>query len=279
MNGKTEQSEKIEDIVLRHSGRGMDILRKDMQDDYAAKAAKMILSWDKGNVFLTTGFYVEGYAETDGPPGTAFLALALKKLGFNPIIITDKFAENFFNLDGIQTITMPFDEAEAWCRNLLAKYQPVGLISVERCGKNDEDKYANMRGVCINEYTAKIDDLFEIAYGHIPTIGVGDGGNEIGMGNEASVIHDKLSLSPCMVKVSQLVIATVSNWGAYAIVAYLQKFSGQTVYMNFDDVYNYISQIVDEGSVDGVLKQHIIGVDGFDMTVEREIIEALEAAI
>ena len=279
MEQKSENSEKIEDIVLRHSGRGMDVLRKAMKDDYAANAAKMILSWDKGNIFLTTGFYVEGFAETDGPPGTVFLALALKKLGFTPIIITDKYADSFFNLKEIKTISMPLDEEEEWCRKILDEYKPVGLISIERCGKNIESKYANMRGVCINEFTSKIDMLFELAYGNIPTIGVGDGGNEIGMGNEASVIYDKLSLSPCIVKVSQLVIATVSNWGAYAIVAYLEKFSGQNVYMTFDDVYNYISKIVEAGSVDGVLKKHVVSVDGFDMTVEREIVEALEEAI
>ena len=52
-------SEKIEDIVLRYSKRGMTILREYMTEDYCAESAKDILSWEKGTVFLTTGFYAK----------------------------------------------------------------------------------------------------------------------------------------------------------------------------------------------------------------------------
>ena len=115
------QDELIEDIVLRHSGRGMDILRKEMKGDYAEEAAKMILSWEKGTVFLATGFFVAGYAETDGPSGTVFLALALKKLGFKPVIVTDDFTRGFFELKSLETVYMPFDEGEDWCKKVLEK--------------------------------------------------------------------------------------------------------------------------------------------------------------
>ena len=270
--------EKIEDIVLRHSGRGMDVLRKEMPYDYAENAAKKILSWERKTVFLTTGFFVAGFAETDGPAGTVFLALALKKLGFNPIIITDDFTNGFFELKDIQTIYMPFDAGKKWCTDLLEKYNPCGLISIERCGKNSNDDYANMRGVSIAQKTARIDLLFELSLGKIPTIGVGDGGNEIGMGNVCDLISKKLSLVPCVVKTDQLVIATVSNWGAYAIIAYLEKLSGTKVLMTFDEVQDYIAKTVEIGSVDGVLKERIVSVDGFGMDVEKEIIDALHEA-
>lgn len=271
--------EKIEDIVLRHSGRGMDILRKDMPGEYARQAAEMILLWERGTVFLTTGFFVAGYAETDGPSGTVFMALALKKLGFNPVIITDDFTKGFFELKGIEVVYMPFNEGEQWCSALLEKYKPVGLISIERCGKNNNNDYANMRGISIAEKTARVDLLFELAYGKIPTIGVGDGGNEIGMGNVSGLISEKLSLVPCIIKTDLLVIATVSNWGAYAIIAYLEKLSGQKVLMTFDEVHYYIAQTVIIGSVDGVLKEKVVSVDGFGMETEKEIIEALQKAV
>ena len=61
---------ETESIILRHSGRGMNLLREYLPEDYCAEAAKEILSWPKGIVFLTTGFYVAGFAETDGPAGT-----------------------------------------------------------------------------------------------------------------------------------------------------------------------------------------------------------------
>ncbi|MBB5226451.1 DUF4392 domain-containing protein [Treponema ruminis] len=270
---------KIEDIVLRHSARGMDILRTKMKGEYAKAAAEMILSWEKGTVFLATGFFVAGFAETDGPAGTIFLALALKKLGYNPVVITDSYTKGFFECRDIEAVYMPFDGDEDWCRGLLKKYQPVGLISIERCGKNSNNDYANMRGVSIADRTAKIDILFELAYGHIPTIGVGDGGNEIGMGNVASIVSEKLSLVPCVVKTDLLVIATVSNWGAYAITAYLEKLSGRHVLMKFADVYEYIRQTVSIGSVDGVRKERTVSVDGFEMNVEEEIINSLREAV
>jgi len=273
------QEELIEDIVLRHSGRGMDILRKEMKGDYAEEAAKMILSWEKGTVFLATGFFVAGYAETDGPSGTVFLALALKKLGFKPVIVTDDFTRGFFELKSLETVYMPFDEGEDWCKKVLEKYKPVGLISIERCGKNSNRDYANMRGVSIAEKTARVDLLFEQAFGKIPTIGVGDGGNEIGMGNVASLIAEKLSLLPCVVKTDLLVIATVSNWGAYAITAYLEKLSGKKVFMSYEEVRDYIEETVKLGSVDGVLKEQIVSVDGFGMETEKEIIDALKEAV
>lgn len=272
-------NESIEDIVLRHTGRGMDVLRKYMKADYAKTAAEIILEWEKGTVFLATGFYVAGFAETDGPAGTVFLAKALKTLGYKPVIITDDYCKDFFESEMIDVVYMPFDAGEEWCKKCLESYKPVGLISIERCGLNVENEYANMRGVSISNKTAPVDILFQQALGSIPTVGVGDGGNEIGMGNLADVISQQLSLKPCAVKVDNLVIATVSNWGAYAITAYLEKLSGQKVFMKFHEVEAFIKKTVELGSVDGVLKQPLVSVDGFSMDVEKEIIEALEAAI
>ena len=274
-----ETLEKIEDIILRHSGRGMDILREKMGENYAESAAKMILSWKRGRVFLATGFFVAGYAETDGPAGTVCLALALKKLGFEPVILTDEFARGFFELKGLEAIYMPFGDGEDWCRRILEEQEPVGLISIERCGKNKGGDYANMRGVSIAEKTAPLDILFEISYGKIPTIGVGDGGNEIGMGNVSSLVEEKLSLVPCVVKTDILVIATVSNWGAYGITAYLERLSGEKLLLSYQDILDYIQKTVEIGSVDGVLKEKKVSVDGFGMEIEREIIEALERAV
>lgn len=276
---ETESTESLEDIVLRRSQRGMNILRKYMPGNYAENAAKLILSWQKGTVFLATGFYVAGFAETDGPAGTVFLAKALKTLGYRPVIVTDKFCRDFFEMESIEVIYMDLNADESWCKNLLDTYRPVGLISIERCGKNKQADYANMRGISIAENTAKIDLLFELAYSKIPTIGVGDGGNEIGMGNVSEIISDMLELCPCVVPVSQLVIATVSNWGAYAITAYLQRLTGQKVFMDSDIVIRYIEKTVKLGSVDGVLKKQIVGVDGFPISVEKEIIGALGDAI
>lgn len=275
-----QEENSIEDIVLRHSARGMNLLREVMKGCYAKEAAESILSWQRGTVFLTTGFYVAGFAETDGPAGTVFLALALEKQGFTPVIVTDEFCKGFFELKKIKTVYMPFDFGENWCKNLLKEYNPVGLISVERCGKNLNGDYENMRGKSISEFTAETDILFELCLGKIPTVGVGDGGNEIGMGNVSDFIRQNLTLVPCRVKTDCLVIATVSNWGAYAIVAYLESLSGVSGLLpDFEKVKNYIEETVKIGSVDGVSGKKSVSVDGFGMDIEKEILDLLKEKI
>lgn len=271
------KSETIEDVVLRHSKRGMTVLRSYMSRDYCRQAARRILELEKGTILLTTGFYVAGHAETDGPLGTVVLAKALEKQGFYPVIITDEFCRGFFEAADLEVCYVDVEDGAEKYEALLEKFAPAALISIERCGRNVKNDYANMRGVSIKEYTAGTDWLFIQARKQgIPTFGVGDGGNEIGMGNLKEVISGKLELVPCKVKVDTLVIATVSNWGAYAIAAYIQKMTGTKVLPGFSEIKEYLSLIVNMGSVDGVTKEQTLSVDGFSLDVEKEILDGLK---
>ena len=92
----------IEDIILRHSQRGMDVLRPYMPKAFCEEAVEALLNLPHGVIFLTTGFYVAGYAETDGPLGTEVLAQALKKLGYQPVIVTDALCKDYFEPMGLE---------------------------------------------------------------------------------------------------------------------------------------------------------------------------------
>lgn len=285
---KMNEYEKIDEIVLRHTQRGMHILREHQKSGLCESAAREILSWEKGTVLLATGFYVAGYAETDGPAGTMVCAKALAALGYHPVIVTDSFCKGFFEPEGIETEYLPMDADDDACNAVVKKYQPVGMISIERCGKNTENDYANMRGISIREHTAPVDRIFEL-FGpdaeedgkRIPTIGVGDGGNEIGMGNLADVIEKELSLVPCKVRTDFLVTASVSNWGAYGIAAALQLLTGRKIYSVIDEepvdrkTMEFIEKTVEIGSVDGVTHERIAHVDGYSHGEEAEILTAL----
>ncbi len=269
-----------EEVTLRYSKRGMTLLKEYLQKDYCKKAAEKLLQAPKGNVLITTGFYVAGYAETDGPIGTLAVAKALEGLGYHGIVITDKYCEGFFELKNISVEYVAIDADQSVYEAILEKYRPVYMISIERCGHNLENEYANMRGDSITGQTACIDTLFELAAEKkIPTIGVGDGGNEIGMGNVRQVILEKLELNPCVVTVDDLIIATTSNWGAYALAAYMAKLSGRPVFITYEEIEEYMAQIVALGCVDGVTKQKKMGTDGFSMEIEKEIITSLKEAI
>lgn len=263
----------FEETALLHSKRGMDILKKHLRDDFITDAAKKIYSLERKNILLATGFYVAGYAETDGPPGTYFLSLALKEAGFEPVIVTDGFCRDFFPEDKVNTeyVEKGFDP-EA----LLEKYKPCCLISIERCGENINGDYANMRGVSIARHTADIDRLFDLARAKgIYTVGIGDGGNEIGMGNLKEVISEELSLVPCKTQTTDLIIATVSNWGAYALAGAVSVLQGKNLFKEYKEVDGYIKYIVGKGSVDGVNKVHEPTVDGFSPETEKEIVDKI----
>lgn len=291
MDNHTDKFNEIDEIVLRHSQRGMTVLRTHQEEKLCETAAKMILSWEKGTVLVATGFYVAGYAETDGPAGTMVMARALLALGYHPVVLTDSFCKGFFEPEGIDVEYLPMQASDEDCLAVAEKYRPVGMISIERCGKNIQDDYANMRGISIAENTAPVDRLFELtgpdaAEGvcRIPSIGVGDGGNEIGMGNLSDIITKELALVPCRVKTDLLVTASVSNWGAYGIAAALQLLTGREVYSVIDGepvdkkTEEFIAMTVEVGSVDGVTHERVAHVDGYEAGTEMEILADLAKA-
>ena len=274
-----KKTETVEDIVLRYSRRGMHILREHLDENFCRLAAERMLTLKKGNILLTTGFYVDGHAETDGPLGTMTLANALRKVGYHPLIITALFCRGLFAMEGPDVTSMDIKDGWKEYGSLIREYDPVGMISIERCGRNTESDYVNMRGDSIKSRTARIDLLFELAMEHkIPTFGIGDGGNEIGMGNLKEVIQEELSLAPCEVTVDTLVISTVSNWGAYAVEAYMQQMKNVRLLPSYKEIKRYLETIVNMGSVDGVTGRQSASVDGFPLEVEREILESLDVA-
>lgn len=274
--GAEPVAESVEEIVLRHSKRGMQVLKEFLPADNAEQVAKKLMALPRGRVLLITGFYVAGYAETDGPVGTCALAKALAGVGMEPVIVADKFCEGFFEPEGLAVEYAALDADEQALAALLDEHEPVAVISIERCGRNADGHFANMRGVVIDEFTAPLDELVTMAQSRgVYTVAVGDGGNEIGMGNLAREIRDNLALEPCVVEVDDLVIASVSNWGAYGLAAYLGRLAGAALLMDFAAVREFIARTVEIGSVDGVTREFSLSVDGFGMDVEEEILNAL----
>ncbi len=271
---------EIENAILQESSRGMDILREHCIDNFCEKAAIKLLQCDRSNVFIVTGFYVNDSSETDGPIGAYFLAKALKKLHFNPIIITERYCENYFGSNP-DVLTLYFDKRDNLeeYKNLLQKHNPVCLISVERCGRSTDQKYYNMRKEDITEYTASLDDLFILANGRILTIGIGDGGNEIGMGKFEKIIDAKLNVNSCIVDTDETIISTISNWGAYGLISYLELFSNNSLLPTFGEVNKYLDYILELGAVDGVTGIKNRSVDGFDWNTEKLILSRLKNII
>lgn len=271
---------QIESLLLSHSQRGMDLLYPLLPSDYCSRAAEMLLSLPRGTVLLTTGFCVAGRAETDGPAGTLCIALALRELGYEPVVVTDELCRGTFEPYGIPVHYMAVGASVADCRALLEELHPVALVSSERAGRGEDGDYANMRGISIRSKTAPCDMLFLLSSGHIPSVGIGDGGNEIGMGVLADVIREKLAIRPCVVKTDRLIIADVSDWGALGLCAALSAATGKDLLPTGEGLAAIRQHCAGLGHVDGVT--HVPGavtVDGWAPETEQALLAALHTAV
>ncbi|RJP29350.1 MAG: DUF4392 domain-containing protein [Candidatus Omnitrophota bacterium] len=276
---KEKRITTIENVILRHSNRGMETLRSHLPAHFCRQAADHLLGCNRGAVFIVTGFYVNGTAETDGPPGAYFLARALQTLNYEPIVITDRYCKDYFKrVPPIETIELPIAKkpADDQYDHLLNQYRPVCLIAVERCGRATDGRYYNMRGNDITPFTAPLDRFFLLA-DEVVTIGVGDGGNEIGMGKFARVIESNLCIIPSVVETDFTIIATTSNWGAYGLIASLETITDISLLPDIEMVCNFLQSIVAMGAVDGVKEIPSLSVDGFDIHREREIVNSLKS--
>jgi hypothetical protein len=153
----------------------------------------------------------------------------------------------------------------------LADIRPSVIVSIERPGVAKDGRYYNMRGKDISDFLAKFDLFFELC--GCPTIAVGDGGNEIGMGNIITELA-QLPIVPSVTRCDELVIATVSNWGVYGIIAAMSRELRQDLFSLFEPV-EIVRHLVDRGAVDGKTGAAECTEDGFPLAVGLSIITQL----
>ena len=276
--------ETIEDIILDQDKRGMMALRPYLPDDYCSQAAQFIMD-NPGGVIIVTGFYVvmAGKPETDGPPGAIAIGEALKGLGRAVTYVSDEYTTPVLRryANGSDVIDFPIDGVDAskkHAKGILKKVKPSLLISIERCGRTREDTYLNMRYVDISPNTARLDYLFD---SEVPSVGIGDGGNEIGMGNLAEVIPtvDTLPDYPAVNQVDRLVIASVSNWGGYGLVAALSRISGKNLLPSVESETAMLHGMIEAGVVDGTTGNAVPTVDNFSAEENGALLDRLHRAV
>lgn len=250
-------------------------------------------------------------AETDGPLGSLVLASALSQVGVRTIVITDSICGPALHaaaaaLDFPQTEIWecPVGSGD-WCTQFwktqvgqdlthLIALERVGpshtmesLARQERTGNVPEaaflaavpqdswDHCHNMRGEIIDAHTAPLHQLFEYGRLHRPTvkqIGIGDGGNEIGMGCipwEELVRRlngEHSARIPCRIATDWNIVAGTSNWGGYALAAATLLLRGQIETLRpftFEQQESVLKHMVQHGpAVDGVTRRREPTVDG-----------------
>jgi hypothetical protein len=269
--------------------------------DFAA-ACRSLADCPGPALAIVTGFYIPtatpATGETDGPLGALFLARALAPLDFHIVLVTDDFCMRALEAGvaecglrkRVPIVKLPTPMQArgmtdpAYWQYLDDRKGPrslTHLLAIERVGPSHthdkvpgehRDRCHTMRGRDITDLVSPAHSLFESAHraGTIVTIGIGDGGNEIGMGKLPWDVIDRNipngGTVACRVPTDHLLVAGVSNWGAYALAAGVAHLRGKTLEPElFDPVreQQILEIMVEAGPlVDGVVGKPVATVDG-----------------
>ena len=274
-------------------------------------------------VFVTTGWPDRGtvdptIAETDGLSGAAVLARALHRaFGVIPVFLTEeqlvpglckvinsagfkvlsteaalraRYSKGPIHAAIVLPFPIPKPEAQREAKHLIDSYSPGAIIVIEKGGMNENGVIHSCRGEETTETIAKADQLISEAQGRgIFTLGIGDGGNEIGMG----LIHEEAEkvlaeevgrtapggFAPST-STDALVVASVSNWGAYGIAACLAALRGNRDIFHCEAVERRILEsCAQAGFIDGVTGYVEGSVDGIPMDVHLSLVKILESIV
>lgn len=230
---------------------------------------------------VVSGFYVPaaGAPETDGPGGAAILARAFQREGRVCEIWTDARC-----IEVIAECAKAAGCAENTARIAPASLKeraPDGIIFVERLGRAADGRYYNFKKQDISEWTAPLDALADEAAGlGIHTIGIGDGGNEAGMGNFYAELRALLPVyAACLsvVRAEFALTADVSNWGAYALAGALSFVWGVRRGIEPGEETKMLEAAARAGAADGISGKCETSVDGFCAAALEKKIAELDA--
>jgi hypothetical protein len=263
----------LEALLVARNPRGMQSLRAALVPGYYRRATALLAAARR--ILIGTGFPVAGTFETDGPVGAMALYRALEQRGAQCWIAcaTPLAAEleHAFRVLPLRATDRAAAREEATLR--LAQITPDAIVSIERPGLAADERYYNMRGEDISADCGIFDSYIELA--DCPTIAIGDGGNEIGMGKVAAAVA-RLAITPSATRCDELLVADVSNWGAYGLLACLDVLEG-TDHLGTLRPRELLAFLSSRGSVDGVTRENTVTEDGLDPSAGEAIISELRA--
>ncbi len=298
---------RLESICSQDVGRGIDSLVKAAKGGLLG-AARSIAEHPHPNVAIITGFFMPNgnppCPETDGPIGSALLAATLHELGISVRIVTDSLCSQTVKTAVVAagiSEDIPLDivavgevkQNQHSVTSLLEFWKSSALpishiISIERAGPGKDDIIRNMRGQDVTAYTAPLHLLFESK--KIISVGIGDGGNELGMGNisreiiASSIRHgEKIA---CKIKCDYLIVCGVSNWGATGILLALSllRTDWKAVILkklNPEIEFYILETLINQGlAIDGIRGIPSLSVDNLSWEFHAEVLKkAIEIVV
>lgn len=274
------------ELLARHDPGGRGLASSDAESHLFSAAANLL---DAERVILVTGFCIRAamIGETDGPSGTLAVAHALRQLGKEVVLVSDKFSDGLLEA-GAKVLGAPYpitvlspvqEESDRAIDALLSSFAPTQVVAIERPGSAIDGHRYSMRGEILDELVPSADRLLtppgERSYA---TIAVGDGGNELGMGHLRDSLMDRINLGElifCDTEADHVIPAGISNWGAYALAASLAVLSGKAILIKPEDELAVLEAQVAVGAVDGCTRKNEVSVDGVPIADYLKTVSAI----
>lgn len=231
-----ENIDRLVNVSIRAPGmpRGaMNLLYDAAKDESAISfdIANALLANKDKRIAIFTGASVPEHlpnGENDGPMGAIVLARALEKLGSDVTIFTEREVlesqHAFAELLGSSVAIEELERNPSEQHTRIATAFDVG-IAVEKAGGNPQGILHSINANSRDGTRANIDALIrEMNAAGKLTIGIGDGGNEIGFGKVYDLAVSILPFGEQIVTsvaTTYLYPVAISNWGAYALAAAL----------------------------------------------------------
>jgi D-glutamate cyclase len=238
--------------------------------------------------------------ETDGPMGAASLGRVLDYgIGARTVYVSDPpFVEpikasveacGVSMLDNtcfekrphsalMETFPVGALPARVAATDLLDRYRPKAVIFIEKVGPTAKGTFHSVTGTVKDPaHVAHCHVLCDLARERrIFTLGVGDGGNEIGNGvimDAVRRLHPHGETIATVTATDLFVFASVSNWGAYGVAAYLaHELKNVDLFQNEEMEDFMLRRCVAAGAMDGGHGAQILWVDGVPSATNRAIV-------
>ena len=289
--------DRIETLIHQDVGRNIGALFAATKGGLG-RAAGALAAEPAPRIGLLTGFFVPlgtpPAAETDGPAGTALLAAALTRAGVACRMLTDAPCAGgcAAALRGAGLANVPLDVVAIGepLAGAVAGWRDKGIgfvIAVERCGRSAGGPPRNMRGIDLSAHTAPLDELF--LAGPWRTVAIGDGGNEIGLGalpRSLVARHvDYGELIACVTPADYLVMAGVSHWGCYGLIAALAAMREDwraAMLSCLDPMLDSLileTMVLEGPGVDGVSQRQTLSIDAINIATHHAKLSAIRELV
>jgi len=309
---------KTEKVLPALYQRAREATNESSQNSITMTAAKKIIERvSPGDICIVlTGWKTPYrlYGETDGHLGAVVLARAIAKAcKATPVLLAeDEIANSLIplcriaglNVLDLQTAKatessvyikgMPIGKKESKeaSENIFNELSPSCVISVERPGRNERGVHHYNRGESCSDGIAYLDYIFEEAWRKgVLTIGIGDYGNELGLGKLQDTVkkyikYGSMCLCPCQGGIAAsdpaevTVFSSTSNWGAFGIAAALAILRGDlNIFHSGEIECEMLKNCVINGVVDGASNYPTRSVDTISEEADVGVVELMRTVI